>query len=368
VTPRCAPLTLLALWLLAAFGCDDDLPRASEIKHMRVLGARTEVQSDSARSTPRPGEVASLTWSVAYPDPTQDDGELASLFLTCTAPTRFSGQPVCQELLDAAQGTTSLLTILGGAGGLQRAPKCADAPDQHLETGPFSLTCVSGTPHSDVKIETSFRAKSKLVQGIICRKGSPVLDIDAPTGVRCDPLSGVKASQMESIPVYGTVPVQYRDEDANHNPTLDAARFAFGESELAWPALTSDEVLEFADDCAEAAKDQQLLSSNGKDEQIVIEYDPEARELHDGTPEPLEFSTYTTLGTLDRRFTVFPADAKPPLKSTLHWSVSKELRDKLGDRSQLVRFYFTVLDHRGGYAITSRELCVGHDLTRASNN
>jgi hypothetical protein len=366
VTPRRAPFALFVLYLAAA-GCADNLPRASEIKQMRVLGARTEVQGDGSRSSPRPGEMASVTWSMAYPDLKQDDSELASLFTTCTAPTRYTGQPVCQELIDAAQsgGSTSLLSVLGG---LRKAPTCAQQPNQRIDAGPFSLLCVTGTPRSDLKVESNFGAAAKLIQGIICRNGSPVLDLNDPTGVHCTPRSDVKASEVESIAVYGTVPVQHKEADANHNPSMDAARFAFGESELDWPELTPDEVVELADDCAAAAVDQRVLSSNGLDEQIVIEYDSEARELQAGTPEPLEFSTYTTLGRLDRRFTVFTSDAKPPLKSTLQWSVSKDLRDKLGDRSQLVRFYFTLLDHRGGFSITTRELCVGRDLTRVPKN
>jgi hypothetical protein len=363
VTLRRATLSLLALCLALVFGCEDTLPRASEIKHMRVLGAVTELAGDATRSTPKPAETATVTWSMAYPDVAQDDSELASMFATCTAPTRFSGQPVCQELLDAAQGS-NLTDVVAGAAGLRGQKSCADMPDQRIEAGPFSLTCVTGTPHSDVKVEPSYKAAAKLVQGIICRNGSPTLDVDDPTGVRCEPHKGVKASLIESIPVYGTVPVQYKNSDLNQNPSLDAATFSFGESELSWPTLTFEESAVLADDCAAAAVDGQVLSSNGKDEQITIEYDAAARELHDKEPEALEFSTYVTIGELDRRFTVFASDAKPPLKSTLKWTISKEQRDKLGDKSQLVRFYFTVLDHRGGFAITRRELCLGRDLTK----
>jgi hypothetical protein len=361
VTPRRATISWFVLCLLVAMGCEDDLPRASEIKHMRVLGAATEVNGDSTRSTPKPGQSATVTWSMAYPDIDQDDSQLASLFATCTAPTRFSGQPVCQELLDAAQGS-NLTDVVAGAAGLRNAKSCADSPDQRIEAGAFSLTCVTGTPHSEVKV--NFEAAAKLLQGIICRNGSPLLDVDDPTGVRCEPHKGVKASDIESIPVYGTVPVQYEDADLNHNPSMDAAMFRFGENELEWPTLTAEESAALADDCAAAAVDEQVLSSSGKDEQLTIEYDAAARELHDAEPEALEFSTYATLGELDRRFTVFDSDAKSPLKSTIKWTVSKQVRDELGDKSKLVRFYFTVLDHHGGFAIARRELCLGRDLTK----
>jgi len=364
--PRRTLIALLVAWSLAAVGCADDLPRASEIKHMRVLGAATEVQGDVTRSSPKPGETANVSWDMAFPDLAHDDSEIASLFVTCTAPTRFSGQPVCQELLDAAQGS-HLTDVVKGVAGLRNAQDCGAKPDQRIEAGPFSVTCVTGMPHSEVKVESSFTAGSKLIEGIICRNATPMIDAKDPSGVRCEPHKGVKASQVEAIPVYGTVPVQYKSSDVNHNPSLDAADFGFGEDALSWPTLTADEATELADDCAAAAVDQQVLSTNGKDEQITIEYDADAREQHDGEPEALEFSTYVTTGRLDRRFTVFASDAKPPLKETLKWSVSKELRDKLGDKSKLVRFYFTVLDHHGGYAIARRELCLGRDLTRPTN-
>jgi hypothetical protein len=349
--------------VLAALGCNDDLPRASEIAHMRVLGAKTEVIGDPTRSSPKPGEVARLTWDMAYPDLKQDDSQLRSIFGTCTAPERFTGLPVCQELLDAARSGSNL-QLLSAFGG--RTLDCAKTPNQDLIAGPIALHCVQGTPSFDVKVESGFSAAAKLLQGVICRQGIPALSMDDPTGVKCTPLPGVEPDEIESIPVYGTVQVEYSEQDENHNPSIDAAHFRFGEGELPWDALDPEDSEKLSDDCGDAARTQLILSTNGKSEQLVIEYDAGAREPFDGKPEILEFSTYTTWGELSRRFTVFEPDAKLPLRSELKWDLTQKLRDELGERSRLVRFYFTLLDRRGGYAITSRELCVGRDLTRTN--
>ena len=346
--------------MLAAVGCSDDLPRASTIAAMRVLGARMEVEGDAERSTPKPGEIAHVTWSMAYPDLTQDDSELSTLLATCTAPKDFSGVPICQELIDVARGG-SLVDVLSASGALRKA-NCKEKPDDRIEAGPFTITCVTGTPRSDVKVEAGYKGDAKLIQGIICRNGTPVFDQDEPTGARCEPKPGVKANKVESIAVYGTVPIQHKDKDANHNPTLDAARFGFGKGGVEWPALTPEESQEILPDCAQAAVDLRVVSSSGKNDELSIEYDASARELYEGDPEPLEFSTYVTMGELDRRFTVFGPDSKKPFKSKLKWNVDRETRDKYADKPRLVRFYFTLLDHRGGFSITARDVCVGRDL------
>ena len=324
-----------------------------------------EVQGDTQRSTPKPGETARVTWSMAYPDLEQNDSELSTLLATCTAPEQFSGVPVCQELLDAARGG-SIVDLLA-AGGALRQVNCKDSPNSTVEAGPFAITCVTGTPRSDVKIGRDFKARAKLIQGVICRNGTPTFDPDEPTGARCDPKTGVKSNKVESIAVYGTVPVQYKDSDANLNPSLDAARFGFGKGSVDWPALAPEESQDLVADCAQAAVDLRVVSSSGKDDELTIEYDASAREQYKGEPEGLEFSTYVTLGELDRRFTVFGPDAKPPFKSKLKWNVDKDLRDKYADKALLVRFYFTLLDHRGGFAIASRDVCVGRDLATDAN-
>ena len=333
---------------------------------MRVLGAKSEVIGDTSRSNPKPGEAVTLTWDMAYPDLKQDDSQLQSFFFTCTAPERFTGVPVCQELLDANQnmGGENLLEIYRVF--RDRSLDCGNTPDMEIAAGSLSFVCVKDTPKLRIPIARNFDAAAKLVQGIICKQGTPVYAADEPSLFKCTPRPGVDPDDVESIPVYGTIQVERGPEEANHNPSIDAAHIRFGESENQWPTLSPEDEAELGDDCGSAARAQDIPSTNGKDEKIVIEYDADAREVFDGEPEILEFSTYTTWGELNRRFTVFAPTAKLPLRSELKWNLDQDLRDELGDRSRLVRFYFTLIDRRGGYAVTSRELCVGRDLTRAN--
>jgi hypothetical protein len=354
---RRLPLLLAGMLTLAAVGCEDDLPRASEIKHMRVLGATTQVDGEPLRSSPKPGETAKLTWSVVFPDFDQDDSQLQSIFLVCTAPTMFSGQPVCQELIDIAQGGDISNFVRDTRG--KDAPDCATNPDRTYKIDTISVVCVSKTPSVEVAIPKNVDGAAKLVQGIICRNGSPRLDDKDPTGLSCKPNSGVSADEVEGIAVYGTVPIQYSVEQLNLNPDIAAASIKLHDPPLSWDELTP-ELSETLDDstCLDDADDGLVRHSDGHEELITIAYDSDAREVHDGDPEALEFSTYTTFGELSRRFTVFREDAKPPLREDLKWQISEDQRTELNGKSKRVRFYFTMLDHRGGFAITTRDLCI----------
>ena len=56
----------IALGMLLCLGaCEDDLPAVTLIAHMRVLGARTEVQGDPSRSNPKPGERLPVATSIS---------------------------------------------------------------------------------------------------------------------------------------------------------------------------------------------------------------------------------------------------------------------------------------------------------------
>ncbi|HEY2735387.1 MAG TPA: hypothetical protein VGI70_15425, partial [Polyangiales bacterium] len=272
--------------------------------------------------------------------------------------------PICQELIDAARSGSSLgiLSMFGGA----TPPDCGKNPDSNLVRGAFSVTCVSGTPHSSLTIEKSFSAGAKLIEGVICRNGTPKFDSKSSTGVSCSAKPDVAMSDVESVSVYGTIPVQYDDDGENHNPSIDAANFVFGAGDARWlPNDQNAPISDWIDDCSAPARAGQLLSSDGIGEDFAIRYDADARESYQGAPESLEFAVYVTKGKIDHHFALFDSDAKLPLEAPLHWELSKEDRDKLGDENELLRFYFTVIDHRGGFAITTRDLCVGRDLTQS---
>jgi hypothetical protein len=351
--------TLLAV-LASLSACQIDLPEASKIEHMRVLTAIARVEGDSERSSPAPGETASVTWEMAYPDAAQDDSELASMFYVCTAPTRVAGVPFCQEFVDLAQsGGQAGFAGLGAAGaaGLD-VPDCGKDPDRVWDVGPFSVVCVTGTPKLDIHVADGFKADAKLMQGIICRNGTPRFDLENPTQLVCDHAKGDK--NAEEIAVYGTVPVQQDADSENHNPSTDAAKLQFQDPPVLWDPSDQELDSELNDEaCEELVRANRVMSSDGQQEEtITLRYDADAREEHAGKPEPLTLSTYTTFGSLSARFTVFRSDAKPPLKRTIKWELSDEERAQVKKTNKYVRFYFTVLDGRGGYAVTRRDLCI----------
>jgi hypothetical protein len=323
---------------------------------MRVLGASTAVLDDETRTTPKPGEAAQVTWSMAYPDATQDDSQLSSVFIVCTQPDQFSGGvPVCQELIDIASGGSIAEYVALTRG--RDAPNCEQYPDRVYDFGPFRVVCVTGTPKLNVSVAPSFKATAKLMRGIICRSGTPQLDQNAPGGASCKPKG--PAEVRESVQVYGTVPVQYSDEESNQNPSIDAAGFAFHDPPLPWAALPDDLAASLTDDtCLEEAKARRVMHSEGSEELITLTYEASQREIHDGKPERLEFSAYTTYGELSHRFAVFDATDEPPLKDTYTWQITEDQRSRLNGKSKRVRFFFTVMDHRGGYAVATRDVCI----------
>jgi len=343
---------LAGLLLASSLGCEEDLPKASLISHMRVLGARTEVIGDETRSTPRPGETARLTWSVAFPDYDISDDELSSLFLACTAPTRFTGTPVCQEIVDAATGRGRPIGFLGTL-----PMGCDVRPNSVQMIAGIRIYCVTGTPELEVKIDPGVRS-DRLIQGVVCRNGIPQFDTESPVGVSCIPKGGVDESDVESIAVYGTIGISRAGEPENKNP--DLSRLSLGlrveksSRAVPWKPTPAEALPELIDDCS-AADSSEVLSSNGYPGVIELSY-PEDDESGE---EDLVFSTYATYGDLSRRFTVIEAETgRDPKEPDQTWELSEEERDELFGQPKLIRFFFTVVDGRGGFDVTTRELCV----------
>ena len=340
---------LAAALAFAAVGCENDLPRASNIENLRVLGGLVQVVGDEARSTPKPGEKARLSWSMAYPDADADDSHLASVFFTCTAPQQFSGVPLCQELIDIAKGG-SISAVLDAAMN-EEQPDCGKNPDRTYKLGPFTVVCVTGTPRLDVPIPKDSKG-NKLVRGIICQNGTPHFDAQNPTGMSCD-------GADEFISVYGTVPVQYEEADANLNPNIDAASMQFHDPPVPWLPVAEDVAAELNDEtCLDEAKAKHVMHTDGHEEQITLRYEAEQREERNGKPETLQFAVYTTFGKVSQRFVIFSPTTELPLKRSFKWELNEDERKELNDKSKHVRFFFVVTDGRGGYALTTRDLCV----------
>jgi hypothetical protein len=338
---------------LALGGCEDDLPKVTLIDHMRVLGARQEVVGDEMRATPKPGETAHLTWAVAFPDVETTEDELASFFIVCTAPTRYTGTPVCQEFIDAAQGRTTGL----GFGFSQPPEGCDKQPNSTQTIAGIRLVCVTGSPQLNVPVARTVKG-GRLVQGIICRNGIPQLDLESPTGASCRKKPSAKQSDFEEITVYGTVNVATKSSEENENPSIALAELSVRTSESSkprpWNPAPADALPDLVRDCSKASSDV-ILPTNGYPVVIQVDYPEKAPHERD---EDLVFSTYTTLGELSRRFTVFESTGEKVDAPDLTWELSEDERTELVGKPKLVRFYFTVVDGRGGFDVTARELCI----------
>lgn len=355
---RSTRLAAISGMLLTLCACQDDLPKASQIVHMRVLGATTRVVGDPQRSSPKPGETAELTWSMVYPDLSVDDSQLSALFIVCSSPGQFTGTPVCQEFIDSARGG-NFADLFTGFGG--ELPDCRTNPNRVYRNGSLSIVCVTGTPKLEVAIPADTTATSRLIRGIICRNGTPKVDRSDPRLTSCAPMPDVAPAAIEDVAVYGTVPIQYPGTQGNQNPRLDseAAQFFFHDPPVPWNETPEDLRDTLSDDtCLDEAKAERVMHSEGAEETITLRYDASLREQLDGEPEGLEFSGYSSFGELSRRFTIFRSDAELPLSDTFTWELAQAQREALNGSSKHVRFYFTVIDHRGGFAVTSRDLCI----------
>ncbi|HEX7479910.1 MAG TPA: hypothetical protein VF331_19060 [Polyangiales bacterium] len=359
------PGLLFAFALAFATGaCGNDLPKATVITHMRVLGAQVSVLGDPTRSTPKPGETATLTFRVVYPSVETSDAELSSFLFSCTAPATYTGVPTCQELVDALQRPVrpgqDKVELEGG--------NCKGFEGKSAVTGTLGETCVTNTPKIKVKIEPDSKVGAKLVLGVICRNGWPFVDPSAANIFGCDPKPGKQSSEVETIGVYATIRVEHSAEFQNKNPDLGLGTFKISpltgaelDGAAVWPPAKAADLPATDDDCIDAAKANLLTTADGEVDTIRIAYPTKARELHEGVLETLEVSSYATAGELSQRFTLFDPEAPVvhgQLQTDLTWKLSKAEKAAVGVNGKLVRFFFTVLDHRGGFDSTMRAVCV----------
>ncbi len=347
-------LTLATLVLLTLAACDEDLPRATEIARMRLLGAKVEVVGDETRATPKPGEAIDLSFVSVHPTLAGTSANAQTLLVSCTQPTRYTGGlPVCQEFLDIALGGE---VDAMGALGIASKLRCLDLSEGVYEVGTVSIRCIDGDRSARIDVSPAFAGAEMLYRGVVCERGQAYIDPFDPSFFGCDDNDG------ESFLVHGTVTIQHDANLENHNPDLDRATFYLGTPETsalgrAWPLLATDE-LPAEHDCVAASEAAGFPAQrNDGDYKITVHYDPSARELVDGMPEDVEFSMFATAGELERRFVVFESmdELKDGvLEGTLNWTPPKEIEGRI----QLVRFFFTVLDRRGGFDWTSRVLCL----------
>ena len=360
---------LLFASLAALSACDDDLPKATEIVHMRVIGAQLQVLDDeeraTERATPKPGETVRVSLATVFPGLEREDGNFVplqtkqrrvrSLIVGCTAPDRYTGGiPVCQELIDIATGAVDapLPEEIPGLAG--RREECPGSMSGTF--GALSYHCMEGLPVFELQIPKDYRPNRILFSGIVCERGNAGASADAQEPFFC------ANEGEEAIRVHGLIPVQQKDSDANDNPDIGALKIQ-REVNGGWNPVRSELLTpENETMCQPVSEslpgdraDLPLLYGNID---FKLSFNPKARDDFEGKPEPLEITLYATHGEMERRFTVFDPD-DTDLTATLRYTPPKK---DIPDRGQLVRFYATVRDQRGGFSMAEYALCVGQLL------
>jgi len=297
-------------------GCDGDLLPASFIDRTRILGARVEVVGDPERAWPKPGESIDVHWLPAFPS---EPLSLTWGFAACTRAPVLVDRAFCSAVPFAvvAEQTAKLPPI----------------------TARFTI------PARDVLADTT----RILVLGAICTRGQPVPDIERQT---------VNCQDGEGITLDLSIPLQL-EELTNHQPTFGDFFF----NNTLWPAMAAPST---AEGCAANASSAQLpvLSAQSDNPLIGISVPASARETFTTTDSAEErrevalVSHFTTLGAMERRFSVVEADtADDPANLGVAWDL-KEIQGSVSEQGTLARFYFVLRDQRGGVTWSERYACV----------
>jgi hypothetical protein len=282
------------LTLLLA-GCAEEFDPPSLIDKTRPLGAEVRVDGDPSRSTPRPGETATVTWLMAAPGAMPS---LAWTFMICGAGASTTEACVA----------TPYATING-----------TDSPS-------FSFTVPSQ--------EDLAGATRLLIAGQICSDGTPSLD----------PQTGMPACPGQGNTVTATLFLQQADA-GNHIPALPERPLWFD---------GADWLPDGPDDCtglpfvALGSKDHVLrLRTLTEDRETYVMGDTTAREQ-------LQISQFTTAGELGQTyFVVEPSNQDPWNDLESKWDAPETMPP-----DGRVHFIFVARDLRGGVSHTTRTVCV----------
>ncbi|MDH5672184.1 MAG: hypothetical protein OEZ06_08545 [Myxococcales bacterium] len=366
---------LSVLALLLGSGCDDDLPEATLIERMRVLGSRFEVVGDETRASPKPGERLHVSLATVFDTTAKNIEGVSSMVIQCTAPDQYTGGvPICQEFLDAARLSATAevdpqleddVTQLLDEGFVL---SCGDLGDELFEFEGVSLRCLEGAPETTIGIPGGFRANEALLLGVVCERGKAVLDPTLPTLMGCDD------ENTEGIHFSALIPVQHDPSVENQNPPLDALTLNIDGGQ--WERFERDEFPPEGDCSSSAPKSGyglDLRPADPGDHAIRISLRDDVREALEEGRENMEVVIHATAGDMERRFTLFQdADLDDPdpevddgdpdtIDKLIEWEPpSPALLNALevAKTGMLVRFFVTLRDGRGGFDMASYALCV----------
>lgn len=365
-------LTSMLLALAALSGaCADDLPKASLIERMRLLGAHVSVIDDETRASPMPGERVRLSFATVFPDSDQTTDRSQLMLIACTAPDRYTGGlPICQELIDAVESGNVDDGLLIGA---PDKVSCQDIPGGRQSFGGVTVVCKRGEPEVELTVPQDFAGESVLYLGVVCEEGDAFVDPTLPELFGCEDNDG------ESLDLMGTYPVQREPDEVNHIPDIGLLSIEM-EPFIEWRPIDPEVAAELPEDCAPATATSSMQSADpmfpGVDvgsHELTLRYPAEQRERilnEPGEPfEGLEVNVYADFGEMEREVTVFtdesetfdskvgdvPIDTDPPwLEEDVRWDPENDVPVT----GQLVRFFVTVRDQRGGFNMSTYAACV----------
>ena len=291
---------LAALFVLA--GCDDSLKSVSLIEETRVLGARVEVASDATRSSPEPGESASLRLFVAAPN---EPFNVSYTLSVCPVSPVNSGAPTCAGAPFAST---------------EQAEPGATAPELDFQV-PADLD-LSRTPHG-------------FASALVC----PASPLNQPEMGAASCADGAGTEVNFEFDLGGP-------DSENHSPSITAG------------ALTLDGEAWLEPSAAAACPGDLPSVTAGSKHTLAI-------TLQDGDFEPLAQTTaieparetllvsqFSNAGKLDHAFLSLSADS-PAMDRQVIWQAPAS-----AESPALVRFYFVVRDARGGEDFTTRGACL----------
>jgi len=296
------------VWLLAVpcvAGCDDSLKSVSLIEETRVLGARVEVEADPLRSSPNPGELASLRFFLAAPD---GQPEVSYALSVCAVRLVNSGFPAC-----AGAPFASALETDGSLVDVRLDFQVPEDLDREA------------TPHA-------------FARGLICPNSG--LNLGPDGSPSCATGSGTEVAFEFGLG---------GPDGSNQNQSPTFATDTFSLDGEPWPA-TADATCDSGSLRQVTAKTRHALRVDLADSNFETLTQPTSV---DPGRETLLVSPFSNAGELSNGFLSLSADATPAERSVTWDAPAKN--DAL---PALVRFYFVVRDARAGEDFAERALCV----------
>ncbi len=331
--------------LLFAFACSDSFLPAWAVTDLRVVGAVVEVDGQSDRARPDPGDGVQVSLIVIDQGaPPSDFPEIPALtppllewtFVACVPLPTTLGPPICGQLIEPCDG-------------------CAGTPPEDQ----FALPVLQFQVPSQEALDSA-QASSVLVQGAICADGPPSQDAIIRFFLgQTDDLNPCEDPDSEGRFVSISIPIETTPDDPNLNPQI-ADVVLNGRS---WPPPYDQGVPRTAPRTGciadlEGLTEQERAAhpragSSPSSIQLGVTPDSLQPYMVQGMSliEEMQLSWLTDGGDYQRTFSFITS---PAVSVLTEW---QPFSDAPPD-GWLVRFTFVVRDGRGGTDWVERGVCV----------